>query len=227
MSEGKKEKVEKVGGFAFFFSLIFLWVVGAALFRIAITNFDLVQFQKFRWVLVGTVIGVLFAASFIRGRLSVFIHEIKHSVLSNFVGNKAKKMHVEEKTGYFEYSYTQETAPYHAFIALAPYWLPLFLFPTIIITSLLYVYIPHVMLNVILGVAFGMDLLTGVRDIHPQQTDFINLRGGYMVGVFYCGAATLTLCSILIAWSSSPLGGLWGVRDLFIKFFVTFTNLFL
>lgn len=227
MSEGKKEKVEKVGGFAFFFSLIFLWVVGVGLFRIAISNFTLTEFQKFRWVLIGMFAGFLFAATFIRGRLSVFIHEMKHSVLSNFVGNKAKKLHIEAESGYFEYSYTKETAPYHAFIALAPYWLPLFLVPTILITSLIYIYLPHIFLNVIIGFAFGIDLLTGIRDIHPQQTDFSNLRGGYIIGVLYCGAATLTLSSILIAWSASSQGGLLGVKELFFTFFVRFTKLFL
>ncbi|RIL07653.1 MAG: hypothetical protein DCC75_09850, partial [Proteobacteria bacterium] len=38
-------------------------------------------------------------------------------------------------------------------------------------------------------------------DISPHQTDFINIRGGFKVGLWYVAAFNLTFVSFVVAWA--------------------------
>lgn len=143
----------------------------------------------------------------IKGRISVFIHEFKHSLISNFAGNRAKGMKIGSNSGHFTYEFSKDTAHFNAFIALAPYWVPLFTVPAI---GLGYAFWrqDHIILVFLAGLGFGADLLLNTRDISPVQTDLTNLRGGYQVGLIYALAMNVTITSLLLAWVVQGPAGL-------------------
>src|SRR5262249_1971789 len=131
----------------------------------------------------------------------------------NLAGNRAKNMRVASESGDFTYEYTKRTAHLNAFIALAPYWFPLF---TIVVTlpailSVIKIHLwfaDHGLAVAIVGAAFGADLALNVRDISPLQSDFSVLRGGFRAGVLYVFFVNLTLFSILAAWVAQGPAGL-------------------
>jgi hypothetical protein len=197
----KKVVNPKTGGIVFYTSLVtLLFLAGHNAFLLPVlllaevkSGYRLVEF------LIGNAFGCWFASMFINGHLAVLLHETKHSVFSSLVGNKAKKMKIKKETGSFEYSYTKDTKAYNAFIALAPYWMPLFTLPTVGAIALL-VGQPSLTSLFVVGAAYGADTFLNVRDIHRRQTDIINIRGGYMFGLLYIIAMNLALLTMLLAW---------------------------
>lgn len=148
---------------------------------------------------------------FVRGRLSVLLHELKHALLSGFAGNRARNLSLSRSGGgEFEYEYTQETAPYNAFISLAPYITPLFSLPVFIV---LIFALPqqHSLAVLLVSLAYGADLRLNLRDISPRQTDITHIRGGFAVGLLYILVMNLTIFGILAAW---VLKGTFGLRFL-------------
>jgi hypothetical protein len=220
MSSDRSTSPEKVGGIAFFSSLIFLWVVTILAWRGYLQIAELNDFKLQRFLLLGMAVGAG-ASVAIRGHTSVFFHELKHSIISNLVGNRSRGMVVNQDSGHFEYSYTSETAPYHAFIALAPYWFPLCTIPLLLLSILVPVSASEVLVRLLVGFCFGLDLLTGLRDIHPHQTDFTNLRGGYMVGTVYITAVILFQLLVLLTWAARGWElGVWAVAKQMLTLFL-------
>lgn len=160
---------------------------------------------------VGVILGLWFASMFIKGHLSVSIHELKHYILSQLVGNKFKGMRVRKHSGHVVYHYTPQTEKYNALIALAPYWFPLFTLPALLIALSISLELTKMVLMIV-GFGYGVDLLLNIRDISPIQTDLTNINGGYNVGLAFVIAMNATLCTMLIAWVS--LGTL-GLKMLF------------
>jgi hypothetical protein len=207
---------KRSGGIFFFFSLLALLLVGTWNVRFLVSVLA-TWGLKFPLILaVSAAIGWILAKFLIRAHLSTFIHELKHAVLSNLVGNRAKGMKIRRDTGYFKYEYTEETARYNAFISLAPYCLPLFTAPTLGLAS--WLIDERLVCTAVVGIALGFDLQTGWRDVGAHQTDFIDLRGGYFIGLVYVCAATVTLVSIVVAWAA---GGWSGVGQLMAEYFRT------
>ena len=165
----------KVGGLTFFVSLVFVSIIAIVNAYHLPALWDSVAFYNWTRFGMGFVIGGWFASLFLRNRLAVFIHETKHAVLSGLVGNQAKAIKVQKHTGHYEYSYTKQTKRYNAFIALAPYWLPLFSFPCILIA--LATGVTQQLLLMAVGAAYGADTITNIREISPTQTDLTGIRG--------------------------------------------------
>lgn len=213
----KEKKLEKVGGLVFYLSLFFLIVLDAFfLFLLSPTIFSGDQlFRHWLYFLIGALIGWTIASTLIAGRLAVFFHELNHKVLSGLVGNKPKKLKVGKDEGFFEYEYTKETAAYNAFIALAPYFFPLFTLLTLAV-ALLGWRSHHHLAVCITGMGYGADLFLNTRNISPYQTDFKQIRGGYTAGFLYVIAATVAIFFLLAAWVSD--GGS-GFLNLFKVFF--------
>lgn len=205
----KKVVNPKVGGIVFYTSLVCLlflavhngYLLPALLFHQVQSGYRVAEFM------LGAAFGCWFASMFINGHLSVLFHETKHSVFSGLVGNKAKKMKVKKDTGSFQYTYTNATKDYNAFIALAPYWMPLFTVPTVGAVALL-VGQPSLVSLFAVGAAYGADTFMNVRDIHPKQTDILNINGGYKIGLLYIVAMNLALLTILLAWVMQGVFGL-------------------
>lgn len=150
------------------------------------------------FIFLGSVaVGSGLAHILIKDHLSVFIHELKHSIVSNLAGNRAKGMEIKRNTGHFEYEYTKKTAAYNAFIFLAPYYFPL----TSIVAlglSALFIWGEPLPLLFVIGASVGVDLELGLRDIGPHQTDFTSLRGGYVIGLYYVTVMNLVIWSLLL-----------------------------
>lgn len=208
-----------VGGFAFFLSLLLLFPTGLLFFVLAVLQIRDAD-SKIAFAFLGScVFGALLAHSMIRGHISVLIHEFKHALISNLVGNKNKKMHIDQNSGHLVYSYTKKTAHFNAFIALAPYIVPLATFVSILLSIAL---APGdtLIAVIIIGLGYGTDLLLNARDISPIQTDISHIRGGYGVGLLYILAWNLVTASLVLAWAFQ---GAAGVAELFAtisKFFI-------
>ena len=195
----KKKKVDEgpVGGIVFFLSLAFLTLLGLMNLILLPRLFFGDAWSRCGLFGVGVFVGFSCAHFFVRGRISVLLHELKHSLLSGFVGNRWKQMAVERDQGHFEYSYSKQTAQYNAFIALAPYFLPVM---TILAIGLVCWHPNSTLQLVVIGVGYGLDIWSGLRDVKPWQTDLTSIRGGYKIALTYITAAHLLIFTVLFAW---------------------------
>ncbi|MCO6432343.1 MAG: hypothetical protein J5J00_15925 [Deltaproteobacteria bacterium] len=205
----KKEKLDtgKVGGVAFFLSLLaIIMLAGLSLSVLPKVLMSRAKTDSFLWSAAGLALGVLISRA-IRGKPAVLIHELKHSILSNFIGNKWKEIKVRSRSGHFEYGYYKSTAKYNAFISLAPYWLPLF---SLVAVPVAYaaLYPHHHFMLILASAAYGCDLALSYRDISPHQSDLSDIRGGYPVAMVYIAAINLLLIAIFIAWVPEGFGSL-------------------
>ncbi len=225
-SNKKKTKKEKdttgevVGGFAFFLSLAALLPTGLLFFTLSIAQLRSADFTLAGIFLASCLFGAMLAQSLIRGHISVLIHEFKHSLISNLVGNKFKEMKINEHSGHVQYSYTKRTAHYNAFIALAPYIVPVFTFVGALI-AIACLQENEIATLVIVGLAYGADLLLNARDISPVQTDITLIRGGYSVGLLYIAAWNFIIAAILLAWAFQGLPGLVTLVEAVSRFFIS------
>jgi len=168
---------------------------------------DNIAYTNFLYAASGLSIGMWFALIFFQGHLSVFFHELKHSIVSNLAGNRSKGMKIKRDTGLFSYEYTRQSAKYNALIALAPYFFPLFSIPALLV-GLVFFIENHQHLVLVLAIGFGCDLFMNIRDISPVQTDITNITGGYYVGVLFIVAFNLVLLTYFMAWSFQEVFGL-------------------
>lgn len=202
---GKKESTT-IGGFSFFFSLLALLPTGILTIILALYTWHPDSLSSTLYFIGSVLLGTLLGSLCIRGHLSVLLHEFKHALISNLVGNKAKKLHVEANSGHFEYAYSKQTSHYNAFISLAPYIVPLFTFLAGLL-ALAFGRADHLIAVTIVGAGYGIDLLLNLRDISPIQTDITEIRGGYKVGILYISAWNLLLLGVLLAWVFHGLDG--------------------
>jgi hypothetical protein len=201
------EQQKPVGGLAFFLSLFLLSPSSVVLLLFAFSYTTLDNAHLLALLLIATLTGAVAARVLIKRHISVLLHESKHSLVSNLVGNKRKRMHIDEHSGFFEYSFTKETAHFNFLIALAPYIVPVF-------TSLCSIGLLAGGLKerwqaiVLLGLGYGADLLLNLRDVSPIQTDISLIRGGYSFGLTYIAAWNLTIFALVIAWTLDGGNGL-------------------
>ena len=221
-SEIKDTSSEKVGGFAFLLSLCLLLPTSVLFFRTAISQ--ITHADILTVIIFGTsfLVGLFIAHRFIRGHMSVLIHEWKHGIVSNLVGNRNKKMEVNKNSGSLQYEYTKKTAHYNAFIALAPYILPVFTFLGALLSFALGT-AGSQRTVIIVGIAYGIDLLMNARDVSPVQTDITLIRGGYGVGVTYICVWNLLTLSLALAWA---FNGAQGISELFAAQFRLFVDIY-
>ena len=196
-----------IGGFAFFLSLTLLSPTALTLLALALSYANLDNTPNLGVLVSSSFVGALSAQLLIKRHISVLLHESKHSVVSNLVGNKLNKMHIDEHSGYIEYSYTKETAHLNFLIALAPYILPLFsVISVLLICSLGEMgRWPSI---TILGLGYGADLLLNLRDVSPVQTDISLIRGGYSLGLAYIVAWNIAILALVLAWTLDGSAGL-------------------
>jgi hypothetical protein len=212
----KSDKItpQKSGGIAFFMSLFFLTLLSVNNVYMLPNLWDEEGLQRAMRFFAGFVVGGWFAAVFIKGKNSVLIHEVKHAIISGLAGNKWKRMKVKGDSGYFKYAYSKSTAEYNAFIALAPYWLPLFTVPALLIALPIW-YGSHSLVVVIVGIGYGADCILNFRDVSRVQTDITHITGGYNVGLSYIVVINIAIATILLAWVMQKVPGLmtlvWGL----------------
>lgn len=199
----------KVGGLFYFvsvFSLLILALLTSTFLLLRI--FDIATTRQFSLILYGglLVVGLLIGV-IIRGKLSVFIHELKHSIVSSLAGNKAKGMKIEDESGHFEYSFSKSTSHLNACISLAPYTFPLFFLFSLLVAALIYTR-DQVIAHGIVVVALGADLALNAKDVSPYQTDFSEVRGGFRIGLIYVlcfNVLVLSLVSLVVIFGFDSL----------------------
>lgn len=189
---------EKIGGFAFFLSLSVLLPLGVVLIFLTLSYVPL-DGRALAIFFGAWVAGIVACQVLIRGHVSVLIHESKHAIVSNLVGNKRKGMKIGEHSGHFVYAYSKRTAHMNALISLAPYILPVFTFVGMLAAAAA-LRKDHAMAVLLVGICYGVDTALNVRDISPIQTDINEIRGGYGVGLLYIFAWNLTIFGVLLAW---------------------------
>lgn len=221
LKPNNRPKVQRSGGLAFYSSLVACCLV--ALLNLTLFTRIWADSSLLNWLYfgAGVLIGAAYAFFFIRGRLHVFIHELKHSIPSNLAGNRFKKLEIDQEEGAFHYAYTKDTAAYNAFIALAPYCLPLFTFCTLLLGYATSSSNPNALLGIV-GVGYGIDLVLNTRDISPVQTDLSMINGGYGVAVFYVVIFNICVFSFLAPWVSL---GSSGIRLLTQEYWVLIVQL--
>lgn len=197
---------EKIGGFAFFLSLSVLLPLGLVLLFLTLSHVPM-DGEALAIFFGAWVAGVVACQVFIRGHVSVLIHESKHAIVSNLVGNKRKGMKIGEHSGHFVYAYSKRTAHMNALISLAPYILPVFTLVGMLAAAAA-LRKDHAMAVLLVGICYGVDTALNVRDISPIQTDINEIRGGYGVGLLYIFAWNLAIFGVLLAWVFSGLTGL-------------------
>lgn len=203
-------KQEVTGGPFFFLSLVCLLILGTISFGILPILFSTSSMLHLALFGCGALCGVVIAYYFIRGHIHVFLHELKHSIISNFAGNRAKELKVKAESGHFQYQYSKQSERFNAFISLAPYWVPLFTVPAL---GLVYLFwrTHHPTMVTIVGLAYGIDFALNMRDLSPIQTDLTLIRGGYLVGMLYVLAMNLTISSFLLAWVMHGPAGIMSI----------------
>lgn len=195
------------GGLAYFMSFAFLLLICGMNVYLLPLLWDTTARSNVMKFFAGVIVGGWFAGSFIRGKHSILVHELKHAIVSGLAGNRWKKLKIKRQSGYFQYSYTKKTRDYNAFIALAPYWLPFFTIPALLIGIPLW-YGNHTAIAVIAGIGYGADLIMNLRDISPRQTDLTLITGGYGLTLLYLFTINLAVVTLLLAWIMQELFGL-------------------
>ena len=204
-----------VGGVAFFVSLLVLYLLTLCNLTILPSLISLESFYRWRIFVIGVAIGAALAHYVLRGRLVVFLHELKHAVLANLAGNRAKGMKIDRESGHFEYSYTKDTAHMNALISLAPYFLPVLFVPLLGIGYALAWKQPLIVLACA-GLGYGVDAALNVKEVSPHQSDLANIRGGYPVAMAYIVGMNAAIFSFVAAWVS---GGGAGLQQLLVGLF--------
>lgn len=208
------EKQEPVGGFAFFLSMAVLIPTGVASISLALSSWQMSFLPAVGSFLSGFLLGCFVAHTMIRGPLHVFIHELKHAVVSNLVGNKSKGIKYGDEAGAFRYQYTKRTSHFNAFISLAPYCLPIATVVALVAAETT-MRSEHRIAAFIVGIGYGIDTVLNSRDISPIQTDITLIRGGYHVGLAYIAAWNIAFLGVLVSW---VFQGFEGVKLLFTEF---------
>ena len=207
MGKPQSARQKSVGGLTFFLSLLFLVFVAMFAAYSAALLFDWRSGQNLIYFSIGAAAGGLIVRCLFTKRFAVFIHELKHSIVSNLAGNRARSMQIRSSRGHFEYEYTQRTSAYNAFISLAPYWFPLFGLLSVLVAAAMFAHC-HILMVMTVGLGMGVDALLNTRDISPRQSDISNIRGGYAVGIAYIFFINMAILGVAANWVLAGLGGL-------------------
>ncbi len=222
----QKDKLEKSGGLAFFLSFPAISYLNFSLSIGVIGLYNTQDSFLFLWIFAGIVLGFCLSPIFTRGKIYVFSHEVKHAIVASLAGNKWKRMDIQrDGGGEYQYSYTKKTAHLNAFIALAPYWFPLLTIPASLLT-LSKIAQPEI-LRILIGTCLTLDLIAGMKDLGPHQSDLSTIRGGPKLAMIYVLLMNMFVIMIVASWSLSGLQGLkfqainvWRVTEKILSVFI-------
>lgn len=139
-------------------------------------------------------------------KFRTFIHELKHFFAVVFSGNKVKDFQFDTHTGHVEFAMYSNKVHFGPFIAMAPYFLPLFSFP-VLIACFIFEEWNKPLLCGLLGITLAADISMAYKEIHPYQTDFKKIFGGFPICAFYLAGFHFMWTSLCLLW---VLGGVDG-----------------
>ncbi len=155
----------------------------------------------------GIIASVLIVASSKIHKLRTIIHEVKHAIMILMTGNKLQSIVAEKHEGYVEYKMYQDKMHFAPLIKLAPYFFPLFSLPMFCI-AMIFDSVNAVFCSLLLGISLGADAAFGIEEIHPFQTDFKKLLGGFFISKLYLVGFYLFWSLTLTLWVRSGFGGI-------------------
>jgi hypothetical protein len=202
----KEAKQSRHGGFSFYLSLVIQFLLILIILPAVIHIFFSKGIFQSLGFLIAMLAGIACTPFIIAGKLRVFIHEWKHSFISSLAGNRARGMKIESETGHFEFAYTKRSAHNNAFIALAPYFVPVFS-PLALALAAVFLRDYQYLQRIIVGFFFGIDLFCNWYDVSPVQTDLSQLRGGFSIGVFFAAVSNLILLLLFLTWAAAGFEG--------------------
>jgi len=222
----KKEKIDKrkIGSFSFLLAIPTMYVIAFLSLLSLFVIFKSIGFQTEVWG--SFLIGAIGTSSLIAGAsmqtFRTLIHELKHAILVLLSGNKLTGMDVQEGTGSVDFSLYEDLDQFHPFIALAPYFLPLFSFPVLIVAMFLETNY-RIPLSLVLGCALSADVMLGYQEWHPHQTDLKRMFGGFFSsGLFINGFLLMwiSLCALWLACGINGFGYLFYTTLNLVNFFL-------
>lgn len=149
--------------------------------------------------LLGFAFASLLLIRFELGRTKTLIHELKHAVMVVLTGNILKGMRVSKYSGEVKYEIYEHSLHTASLIALAPYFMPLFSFPTLV-AALIFENGESLTWAVALGAALGLDLTSAFNEMRPEQTDFRKILGGFLASGCYLAGFHFMWVGVCALW---------------------------
>ena len=123
------------------------------------------------------------------------------AIVVMMTGNVVKGFSVQHSEGNVEYQMYKDRLQYGPFITLAPYCFPLFAIPAFVV-AVIFDSDPVVSIVAcgVLGVSLAIDFETAFHDLHPNQTDFQQIIGGFFASGLYIASVlffTGNVCALL------------------------------
>jgi hypothetical protein len=131
--------------------------------------------------------------------LRTLIHELRHAILVVLTGGTIKRITVKAGSGSVHYNYRLDHSRFTPFIGLAPYFLPVCSLPALLLFAC-FTDEDRSLAALILGLLYGFDLFTAVREFGPHQTDLKKLRGGVATGFLFALSVNLFWSTLLALW---------------------------
>ena len=148
---------------------------------------------------LGFALASLLLLRFELGRTKTLVHELKHAAMVILTGNILKGMRVSKHSGEVKYEIYEHSLHTASLIALAPYFLPLFSFPTLA-AALLFENGESLLWALALGAALGLDLTSAFNEMRPEQTDFRKILGGFLASGCYLAGFHFMWVSVCAVW---------------------------
>lgn len=197
----KEKKIEKFYSLAFWFSIpsnIILGLISTITIILLLINH---VYQK--EVIALFVLGFIFGISIISGakisRIRVLIHELRHAILVVMTGNKLKHITIGKEEGEVGYEMTEDKLQVGPLITLAPYCFPIFSLPALV-ACIVFEDPYRLLLSIILGFSIGIDISTALEEVHPGQTDFKKVLGGFFMSALFIVAFGFFWVSFCFLW---------------------------
>ena len=217
----KKKKVDtksRIGGLLFLITIIAVFFVGiiALLANIIIVLNTKFHLPNLIVSFFGFVLGfiVFSGPGFIK--LRTFLHESKHAIAVVLTGNKLKEFKAEDGSGYVTFEIYKDKLGFAPAIALAPYYFPLCSLPLFLLALFLGNSYP-IVFSFLLGASCAVDILSGVAEIHPNQSDLKRIIGGFLIAAAFIGGFLFTWFNICLLWVlSGPSGFALAAKIAFI-----------
>lgn len=157
------------------------------------------QREIFAVFLTGLLGGFAMFRASTNSKLWTFIHEAKHAIIIVFTGNKIKEFNVGKGEGNVSFEMYEDTLHFAPIIALAPYFFPLLSLPCLIFCIALESY-NRPLCSLLLGLCLAIDITTSFGELHPYQTDFKKVFGGFFSCALYLAGVHLMWFSVCILW---------------------------
>jgi hypothetical protein len=198
----------RIGGLMFLITIVcvFFIAIVTTLSNLLIFSESLFNSQR----LVGSFLGFVFGLILIPGpnllKFRTFIHELKHAIVVVLTGNKLKDFKVESGTGHVTFDLYENKISFAPAITLAPYYFPLFSCPLLCLAIFIGDSRP-MLLPVMLGFALAIDIITGIEEVHPNQSDLQRIIGGFFIAVSFIVGVLFAWINICLLWILSEKSG--------------------